>query len=50
MAEEFSETIKLKRMSIGYGWEINMFGADKETIDRLKILNDQMVKEYGDEE
>jgi len=57
---ETRESIKLMKMSKGYNWEFKVFidkgGAeskeiadivDRVALNRIKKINDEMVKEYG---
>ena len=54
---EQKESIKLSKMSKGYNWEIKVLGwegnlykiTDAE-VKRLKELNEDMKKEYGEKE
>lgn len=39
------ESIKLYKNSKGYNWEVKIIGID---LDRLRKINDELIKQYGD--
>jgi hypothetical protein len=53
---EQKESIKLMKMSKGYQWEIKIIPGDSEfplhitntDLERLKRLNDLIIKDYGE--
>jgi hypothetical protein len=49
---EAHETFKLEKNTKGYNWEIKIFvsNGDKETIERLEKINNELIAKFGNVE
>lgn len=46
---EQKEKIKLSKMTKGFNWEISLLGNPEFNLERLKKINEEMRKNYGNE-